>query len=118
MGFFMRDSDHIGMNLHFIDLGSLGKSAELMADMDAHLLLYIFLPPLIFESSYNINESSFAKVSVAALSYAGPGLLIATGVTGFVLHLFYPSWNVYQCGLLGALLSGELFLILTRCNVV
>jgi NhaP-type Na+/H+ or K+/H+ antiporter len=74
-------------------LGSLGESAVGMASMDAHLLLYTFLPPLIFESAFNVHETHFQKVKFAALTYAGPGLLICTGLTACVVLLFYPAWE-------------------------
>jgi NhaP-type Na+/H+ or K+/H+ antiporter len=96
VGYLMRD--------HW--LGFLGDSAAGMADMDAHLLLFIFLPPLIFEAAYNIREEHFSRVAFAAITFAGPGLLISSGITSLFLRWFcYPDWNLYEAGLLGALLS-------------
>jgi NhaP-type Na+/H+ or K+/H+ antiporter len=86
-------------------LGSLGASGEFMADMDAHLLLFTFLPPLIFESAFNVHETHFQKVKTAALTYAGPGLLMSTTATAGICLLLYPQWEWYQAALLGALLS-------------
>ncbi|GMH81942.1 hypothetical protein TrVE_jg7740 [Triparma verrucosa] len=86
-------------------LGPLGESGKNMADMDAHLLLYTFLPPLIFESAYNVDETHFTKVASAAITYAVPGLLVSTCVTGGVISLLYPNWQWFEAGLLGALLS-------------
>ncbi|GMH83149.1 hypothetical protein TL16_g09500 [Triparma laevis f. inornata] len=86
-------------------LGTLGESGKNMADMDAHLLLYTFLPPLIFESAYNVDETHFTKVASAAITYAIPGLLVSTCVIGGVISVLYPEWEWFECGLLGALLS-------------
>ena len=86
-------------------LGLLGVSGEYMGNMDAHLLLYTFLPPLIFESAFNVNETHFQKVKAAALTYAGPGLLICTGCTAGIILVLYPTWQWYEAALLGALLS-------------
>tara|TARA_B110000971_G_scaffold205631_1_gene228200 strand:- start:1 stop:534 length:534 start_codon:yes stop_codon:yes gene_type:complete len=76
-----------------------------MAHMDAHLVLYIFLPPLIFESAYNVNGVHFGKVVFASIVYAVPGLILCSGMTAGCLMLLYPEWTILQAGLLGSLLS-------------
>ena len=76
-----------------------------MAEMDAHLLLFIFLPPLIFESAYNVNGTHFSKVVFAAVVYAVPGLIICSSITALVLMGLYPEWSILQAALLGSLLS-------------
>ena len=76
-----------------------------MAEIDAPLLLYIFLPPLIFESAYNVDETHFTKVASAAITYAVPGLLVSTCVTATVINTLYSDWQWFEAGLLGALLS-------------
>ena len=76
-----------------------------MAGMDAHLLLYIFLPPLIYESAYNVDEAHFKKIAIAAITYAIPGLLVNTVITASVINTCYGEWQWFEAGLLGALLS-------------
>ena len=36
-------------------LGSLGQSTTLVGSIDPHLFLYLFLPPLIFESAFSLE---------------------------------------------------------------
>jgi len=90
---------------HVPGLGELGESASFMADMDAHLLLFIFLPPLIFESAYNVNGTHFSKVVYAAAVYAVPGLIFCSSLTAAILMALYPEWSILQAALLGALTS-------------
>ena len=45
-------------------LGRLGKAIEIWGQIDAHLLLLLFLPALIFESAFNSDWHIF-KVEFA-----------------------------------------------------
>ena len=65
-----------------IDLGDMGKSANRIAAIDSHLMLYIFLPPLIFESAFSIEWHVFKKTGLKVALLAGPGLLICASLTG------------------------------------
>jgi NhaP-type Na+/H+ or K+/H+ antiporter len=44
-----------------------------VASIDAHLLLFTFLPPLIFESAFSIDFNIFARMYKQMLILAGPG---------------------------------------------
>ena len=58
-----------------------------LGDLDPHLMLHIFLPPLIFESAASLQWHVFTKAKWYIISLAGPGLLIASGLTGYVIHI-------------------------------
>jgi len=50
------------------------------------LVMFIFLPALIFESGYNLNARQLIKDLIPVLLLAVPGLLVATFIVGFALH--------------------------------
>ena len=50
-------------------------SAEIMAGIDPHLMLFIFLPPLLFESAFNIKWHVFKKTAGAAILLATFGVI-------------------------------------------
>ena len=68
------------------------------------LILYVFLPTLIFESSFNLNARQLWQNIVPILTLAVPGLLISTGIIAGVLMLT-TSIPWLPALLLGAILS-------------
>ena len=50
------------------------------------LIIFVFLPALIFESAYAIDLHTFKKTVGPAVVYAVPAMLISTLVTGLVAH--------------------------------
>ena len=64
--------------------------------MNPHLMLLIFLPPLIFESAALIEWYLFTKAKWYIISLAGPGLLLASGLTGHVIHLLLAQSNRFD----------------------
>jgi NhaP-type Na+/H+ or K+/H+ antiporter len=40
-------------------LGRIGKAIEIYSNIDAHLILLLFLPALIFESAFNSDWHTF-----------------------------------------------------------
>jgi len=79
------------------------------ANIQPTLILFIFLPTLIFEASFAIDIHTFKKSVVNALILAVPGMIIATVLTAasimFVLDL--PSWTLYLAMLFGAMVSAN-----------
>eukprot|EP00659_Diplonema_papillatum_P001379 gene1379-2125_t len=78
-----------------------------LADMNPHLILYAFLPVLIFESAFAMEIPVFKKVIVQCIILAGPGLMIASGLTGMVARYVFTeyNWNLEACLLFGTILS-------------
>jgi len=89
LGFF--ESWHIGS--WSVELNSLSDSIEFAANMDPHLLLFIFLPILIFEAAYAMDLHTFKKSSTNAIILAVPGILVALGLTG-ALAMGLQYWGI------------------------
>lgn len=68
------------------------------------LVLFIFLPALIFESGLNLNARQLIKDIAPVLTLAVPALLISTGLIGVSLWLFLPV-DLMVALLFGALIS-------------
>lgn len=66
------------------------------------IILYIFLPPLIFESAIAVNTRLFSRNSIPILSLAILGVIISGGIIGYMV-----SWY-FMIPLLFALLFGAL----------
>ena len=58
------------------------RAAQVWAELDAHLLLHIFLPPLIFESAFAMEWRVFNQAKWFCAFLAGPCMLAATYATG------------------------------------
>ena len=50
-------------------------------DLDGHLILYVFLPILIFEAGFALDVHTFKKSFLNAFYLAGPGIVTATVMT-------------------------------------
>ena len=68
------------------------------------IILYVFLPTLIFESSFNLDARQLRKNMWPILTLAVPGLLLSTIIIGFIVH-YATSLPLTVCLLLGAILS-------------
>ncbi|KAL6001022.1 Son of sevenless 1 [Asimina triloba] len=87
-------------------LGKLGAGIRLWANIDPTLLLSVFLPALLFESSFAMEVHQIKRCMVQMLLLAGPGVLISTFCLGSALKLAFPyNWNWKTSLLLGGLLS-------------
>ncbi|TQD74358.1 hypothetical protein C1H46_040114 [Malus baccata] len=83
-----------------IGLGSIG------ANIDPDLLLAVFLPALLFESSFSMEVHQIKRCMVQMMILAGPCVLISTFVLGSALKLTFPyDWSWKTSLLLGGLLS-------------
>jgi NhaP-type Na+/H+ or K+/H+ antiporter len=55
-------------------------------DLDGHLILYVFLPILIFEAGFALDVHTFKKSFLNAFYLAGPGIVTATVMTGLAFY--------------------------------
>jgi NhaP-type Na+/H+ or K+/H+ antiporter len=55
-------------------------------DLDGHLILYVFLPILIFEAGFALDVHTFKKSFLNAFYLAGPGIVTATVMTGLSFY--------------------------------
>lgn len=72
--------------LYFKKLGRVGKAVEAYSNIDATFLLMLFLPALIFESSFNSDWHIFKKEMGQILIMAGPMLIIATYLSAVMMY--------------------------------
>lgn len=70
-----------GLVLGFVELEALHG-----LNLNADLLLLLFLPALLFEAALHIDPRSFQRELVPTLLLAVPGVLVATGATAVLLH--------------------------------
>ncbi|MBC8245746.1 MAG: cation:proton antiporter [Verrucomicrobia bacterium] len=95
-------------------LDAFRGSIEWGANLDPHLILYVFLPILIFEAAYALDVHVFKKSFWNAFYMAGPGIVTATLMTGGCIIAIYSlgwgltEWNVStgELGLYLAMLFG------------
>jgi CPA1 family monovalent cation:H+ antiporter len=73
-------------------------------DLSPHLILFVFLPTLIFESTLNLDTRQLRHNLGAILTLAVPGLLLSTGLIGLIVWLATPI-PLPAALLLGAILS-------------
>ncbi len=78
------------------------QKAEAALSISPDLILFVFLPALIFESSYNLDASQLRRNAVPILSLAIPGLLLSTGLIGVIV------WLALDIDLMAALLIGAI----------
>lgn len=102
----------VANRLGYLDFATgISESIEFAANMDPHMLLFIFLPILIFEASYAMDLHTFKKTSTNAILLAVPGILLALGMTGALsMGLKYAGiglldWNWSLALMFGAIVS-------------
>ncbi len=84
----------------------ISHSLVLVADVDPHLILFIFLPTLIFESAYSLEVHLFRRIFSQIAMLAVPGLIISTVATAALVKIFFPwHWEWELALLFGALIS-------------
>ena len=79
---------------------------DLIANMDPHLILFLFLPALIFESAFAMDTHLFKRMFSQICLLAIPGLLIATALTALFSLVAMPwQWSWPIALMFGALVS-------------
>lgn len=106
----------------FTDLTVIGESLLLWVRIPPSLILFVFLPPLLFGDCMNLNPHHVNGSFVSALLLAGPGALIGMYLTAvLVLYCFPYGWNWNLCCLFGAILCATdpvaVIALLSQVNV-
>ena len=97
----------IGTLNHFALIGSdnlFSGIVEHVAHIDSHLILYLFLPTLIFESAYSMEPHLFFRILPQIALLAIVGLIISMVLSALAVHWLL-SWGVGVSLLFGALIS-------------
>lgn len=84
----------------------LHLSLMMWMEIDPHLLLFTFLPALLFGDAMKINTHLFSKCFTQCLLVACPGVLLGTFLTGCVAKYLLPyGWNWSLSLVLGSILA-------------
>ncbi|CAN0042863.1 unnamed protein product [Scytosiphon promiscuus] len=98
-----------GLVLHeevFGDMGVVGESLSRWAGVDSQIILFVFLPVLIFESAFETDVHIFRREFWQVVSLAGPGVAVATIMTASVVKFIFPyGWDWNLSLMLGGILS-------------
>ena len=95
----------------FQSLPELHDAVSSVANINPDLILYLFLPILIFDAAYELNLHIFKKTLANAALLAAPGLIICMLLTGALMMgvaTFIPgfeSWTWAFALMFGALIS-------------
>ena len=87
----------VGLLLGFAD-ESYGLPIQHLV-LSPDVILFLFVPPLVFASASNINHRLFFHNITPALTLAGPGLILSAAIVGGLLTLLTPL-NLGQAMLL------------------
>ncbi|KAM0849196.1 hypothetical protein ACQ4PT_053881 [Festuca glaucescens] len=87
-------------------LGKLGAGIRIWAGINPDLLLAVFLPALLFESSFSMEVHQIKKCMAQMVLLAVPGVVISTVLLGAAVKLTFPyDWNWKTSFLFSGLLS-------------
>ncbi len=97
--------------LVFVGMAIAAGSARLpvlgsLADfkLTPELVLFVFIPTLIFESAFNLDARQVSRNIWPILTLAIPGLLVSTAIIGLIINSF-TDFGIMVALLLGAILS-------------
>lgn len=68
-------------------------NVNVLHDISPHVILYVFLPPLIFESAFFMDIHIFVRSFRGVLSLAVVGVTVSTLITGFFLQYVMVHWS-------------------------
>ncbi|KAI9138978.1 Sodium/hydrogen exchanger family-domain-containing protein [Paraphysoderma sedebokerense] len=87
-------------------LGHLGESVDEMTKIDPKVILFVLLPPLLFESALAINWHVFKRVAASSLLLAFPGVAVSTVLTAaYFMAVSGYGWTWAQALVIGSALS-------------
>jgi Na+:H+ antiporter len=98
----------IGLHL---DASFMSEAVNWAGKIDPHLILYIFLPTLIFEAAFAMDVHTFKKSFANAFILAVPGIIVAILLTASVVILLkvmgvgFSIWSWSMALLFGAVIS-------------
>eukprot|EP00947_MAST-08B_sp_MAST-8B-sp1_P001087 g1087.t1 len=91
-----------------------GRSIRTWEQVHPDIIMFVFLPPLLFEDAFGTDFYVFRKIAKSALLLALPGVVMAIGLTAGLVYLIFPvigadryaayvGWQ--ECFLMGSILS-------------
>lgn len=99
----------VGLVLVGLGLGALSQEVEWLeplhqVSLSPEIILFIFLPTLIFESAFNLDSRLLSQNLAPVLALAAPGLVLSTAMVGAGLYWLTPL-ELGPALLFGALIS-------------
>jgi NhaP-type Na+/H+ or K+/H+ antiporter len=96
----------VSVAFEFVEGRDTMKDSIMMWDkIDPHLILYVFLPALLFGEAMNLNPHHFRNALNSALLIAFPGAVFSAFAIGTFAHYILPySWPWSLSMILGAIL--------------
>jgi NhaP-type Na+/H+ or K+/H+ antiporter len=95
-----------------VDVSFIADSFAAAAHIDPHMLLYVFLPILIFEAAFAMDLHTFKKSATNSVILAVPGIVIALVLTACMvvgidmLGIGLPGWANWSLALMfGSVIS-------------
>lgn len=77
-----------------------------LSEINPHLMYYIFLPLLIFDSSFNGHFHVIKQQLLSAILLAGPGVFISTAIIAIcAVYIFPYNWSWLMGLMFGSILS-------------
>jgi NhaP-type Na+/H+ or K+/H+ antiporter len=74
-------------------LGALSRSLASWQAIDAHMILYGFLPALLFGDAMHLNTHTFTRCAAQCVILAVPGVVIGTALTAASTHWIGLGWS-------------------------
>ena len=78
--------------------GRVGRSVDLWLGVHPHIILLVFLPPLLFESAFDMDYNVFQRVAGQALLLAVPGVFLSLGLTACYVKFMFSRCVAAQGG--------------------
>uniref|UniRef100_A0A7S3K0K8 Alpha-carbonic anhydrase domain-containing protein n=1 Tax=Aureoumbra lagunensis TaxID=44058 RepID=A0A7S3K0K8_9STRA len=86
-------------------LNPMQMSIRMWSNIDGHIVLYVWLPILLFGDVIKLNFHTMVQTFWQACMLAGPGVLLSTILTGLVVQYLYLDWSWSFSLAIGSLLS-------------
>jgi len=87
-------------------MGHLGQALDDWSKLDPELMLYLFLPVLIFGDAMTLKWNHVKGGFSQSLLLAGPGVLMGAYIMGSFMYYVIPlDWNWNLCMVFGSILS-------------
>ncbi|MBT3647291.1 MAG: cyclic nucleotide-binding domain-containing protein [Flavobacteriales bacterium] len=88
IGIILGVLNRMGLFMHWgpVDVSFVNDSFIWAANIDPHMLFFVFLPILIFEAAFAMDLHTFKKSAVNSVILAVPGILVALLLTGVMVY--------------------------------
>jgi NhaP-type Na+/H+ or K+/H+ antiporter len=97
----------VGVGLEVVELAEIAGSLQSWKDLHPNFILFVLVPPLLFESSFNVEWHVFMRVLPSSMLLAGPAVLLSCSVVGLVVtpvvNIWIPSFSFPAGFLVGSI---------------